>query len=100
APGEDIRVTVEEAPAVVRLDSLFRIHPSVNLRLSTSSRQQSLEQSQAAMQFCGKVARSLQELRCGESASLSLELLPLVPGLQSVSGLVLTDTLLKQVLRV
>ncbi|PAA79591.1 hypothetical protein BOX15_Mlig016933g2 [Macrostomum lignano] len=103
-PAEDIRVTVEEAPAVVRLDSLFRIvcrvtnnsTRSVNLRLSTSSRQQSLEQSQAAMQFCGKVARSLQELRCGESASLSLELLPLVPGLQSVSGLVLTDTLLNR----
>ncbi|PAA66173.1 hypothetical protein BOX15_Mlig016933g1 [Macrostomum lignano] len=103
-PAEDIRVTVEEAPAVVRLDSLFRIvcrvtnnsTRSVNLRLSTSSRQQSLEQSQAAMQFCGKVARSLQELRCGESASLSLELLPLVPGLQSVSGMVLTDTLLNR----
>uniref|UniRef100_A0A1I8FL75 TPPC8 protein n=1 Tax=Macrostomum lignano TaxID=282301 RepID=A0A1I8FL75_9PLAT len=80
-PAEDIRVTVEEAPAW-----------SASTPCSVSSCRQSLEQSQAAMQFCGKVARSptraaLRRERQPEPGAAAA----LVPGLQSVSGLVLTE---------
>lgn len=93
----DVRVTVEKIPNVVQLEEQFSVGLSI-----TNICERNLElhldflSGGGGSEWNGVSSRSLPQLRPGESTSLSLSLVPLHTGLQTIAGVRLTDTFLKR----
>ncbi|XP_064605247.1 trafficking protein particle complex subunit 13-like isoform X2 [Liolophura sinensis] len=99
APGYgDIRLTVESIPASVPLENTFNMvcrvtnccERTMDLTLVLENRIPS------GILWCGISGRQLGKLPSSESIDLPLTLITTAPGLQTVSGLRLTDTFLKR----
>lgn len=93
----DVRVTVEKIPNVVQLEEQFSVGLSI-----TNICERNLElhldflSGGGGSEWNGVSSRSLPQLQPGESTSLSLSLVPLHTGLQTIAGVRLTDTFLKR----
>ncbi|XP_070196240.1 trafficking protein particle complex subunit 13-like [Littorina saxatilis] len=99
APGYgDIRLTVESVPDTVTLETTFNIvcritnccERTMDLTLVLHN-----VPGQGAM-WCGVSGRQLGKLPQNESMDVPLTLLAVTPGLQTISGLRLTDNFLKR----
>ncbi|XP_060576293.1 trafficking protein particle complex subunit 13-like isoform X2 [Ruditapes philippinarum] len=99
APGYgDIRVTVEKMPDSVPLEKTF----DVTLRI-TNCCERDMELTMvlqndlnSGLMWCGLSGQKLGTLPQNEHMDLSLNLITTVPGLQTISGLRLTDNFLKR----
>ncbi|XP_076440909.1 trafficking protein particle complex subunit 13-like isoform X1 [Babylonia areolata] len=99
APGfGDIRLTVESVPDTVTMETNFTIVCRI-----TNCCERSMDLSLAlhnvagqGVMWCGVSGRQLGKLPHNESLDIPLTLLPLTPGLQTISGLRLTDNFLKR----
>ncbi|KAK3089805.1 hypothetical protein FSP39_006667 [Pinctada imbricata] len=99
APGYgDIRVTVEEVPDTVMLESTFGVVCRItNCCERTMELALVLQNSQSTgLLWCGISGRQLGKLPQGETMDLKLSLIATVPGLQTISGLRITDNFLKR----
>ncbi|VDK67397.1 unnamed protein product [Litomosoides sigmodontis] len=99
APGYgDLRLTIEKIPATVKVLQPFcmvcRLHNcserSLDLVLTLD------DKLQPNIAFCSTSGVELGQLPPNSTTDFSLELLPLTPGLQSISGIRITDTFLKR----
>ncbi|CAG9536850.1 unnamed protein product [Cercopithifilaria johnstoni] len=99
APGYgDLRLTIEKIPATVKVLQPFcmmcRLHNcserSLDLVLTLD------DKLQPNIAFCSTSGVELGQLPPNSTIDFSLELLPLTPGLQSVSGIRVTDTFLRR----
>ncbi|XP_069127207.1 trafficking protein particle complex subunit 13-like isoform X1 [Argopecten irradians] len=99
APGYgDIRVTVESVPDTVQLEVTFNIvcritnccERTMDLTLVLQNN------SSAGLVWCGISGRQLGKLPPNEHMDLTLTMIATIPGLQTISGLRLTDNFLKR----
>ncbi|KAL3994660.1 hypothetical protein ACH3XW_22620 [Acanthocheilonema viteae] len=99
APGYgDLRLTIEKIPATVKVLQPFcmvcRLHNcserSLDLMLTLD------DKLQPNIAFCSTSGVELGQLPPNSTTDFSLELLPLTPGLQSISGIRVTDTFLRR----
>uniref|UniRef100_A0AAY4DK31 Trafficking protein particle complex subunit 13 n=1 Tax=Denticeps clupeoides TaxID=299321 RepID=A0AAY4DK31_9TELE len=97
APGYgDIRLTLESVPDTVNLEEPFDITCKIT-NCSERTMDLVLEMCNTrSVHWCGVSGRQLGKLSPSASMSLPLKLLTSAQGLQSVSGLRLTDTFLKR----
>ncbi|KAK6104135.1 hypothetical protein QQG55_15140 [Brugia pahangi] len=101
APGYgDLRLTIEKIPATVKALQSFRI--VCRLR-NCSFSERSLDlvltldgKLQPNMAFCSISGVELGQLAPNSTTDFSIELLPLTLGLQSISGIRVTDTFLRR----
>uniref|UniRef100_A0A803JK96 Trafficking protein particle complex subunit 13 n=1 Tax=Xenopus tropicalis TaxID=8364 RepID=A0A803JK96_XENTR len=98
APGYgDVRLSIETIPDTVRLEEPFDITCKITNCSSERTMDLVLEMCNTnAIHWCGVSGRQLGKLHPSSSLHLTLALLSSVQGLQSVSGLRLTDTFLKR----
>lgn len=93
----DVRVTVERIPSVVRLEEQFEVCLSItNICERTLELYLEFLGGGGGSVWSGVSSRSLPSLQPGQSVSLSLPLVPLQTGLQTIAGIRLTDTFLKR----
>uniref|UniRef100_A0A8C5P937 Trafficking protein particle complex subunit 13 n=1 Tax=Leptobrachium leishanense TaxID=445787 RepID=A0A8C5P937_9ANUR len=97
APGYgDVRLSIETIPDTVSLEEPFQITCKIT-NCSERTMDLILEMCNTnAIHWCGVSGRQLGKLHPSSSLHLTLTLLSSVQGLQSVSGLRLTDTFLKR----
>ncbi|XP_063310144.1 trafficking protein particle complex subunit 13 isoform X4 [Pelobates fuscus] len=97
APGYgDVRLSIETIPDTVNLEEPFEIMCKIT-NCSERTMDLILEMCNTnAIHWCGVSGRQLGKLHPSSSLHLTLTLLSSVQGLQSVSGLRLTDTFLKR----
>ncbi|RUS92093.1 hypothetical protein EGW08_000117 [Elysia chlorotica] len=100
APGYgDIRLTVESVPDTVALESTFelvcRITNCCERTMDLTLVLQNVT-SHSGLLWCGVSGRQLGKLPHNESLDIPLSLISIVPGLQTISGLRLTDNFLKR----
>ncbi|XP_043919291.1 trafficking protein particle complex subunit 13 isoform X2 [Protopterus annectens] len=97
APGYgDVRLSLEAIPDTVNLEEPFDITCKIT-NCSERTMDLVLEMCNTnSIHWCGVSGRQLGKLSPSSSLHLSLKLLTSVQGLQSVSGLRLTDTFLKR----
>ncbi|EJD75555.1 hypothetical protein LOAG_17321 [Loa loa] len=99
APGYgDLRLTIEKIPATVKVLQPFHIVCRLH---NCSERPLDLvltldDKLQPNIAFCSTSGVELGQLPPNSTTDFSLELLPLTPGLQSVSGIRVTDTFLRR----
>ncbi|CAL1529945.1 unnamed protein product [Lymnaea stagnalis] len=100
APGYgDIRLTVESVPDTVSLESTFDIvcritnccERTMDLTLVLQN-----DSPSSGLLWCGVSGRQLGKLPQSESLDIPLSLISAIPGLQTISGLRLTDNFLKR----
>nr|XP_045581335.1 trafficking protein particle complex subunit 13-like isoform X1 [Procambarus clarkii]XP_045581336.1 trafficking protein particle complex subunit 13-like isoform X1 [Procambarus clarkii]XP_045581337.1 trafficking protein particle complex subunit 13-like isoform X1 [Procambarus clarkii] len=93
----DVRVTVERIPSVVRLEEQFEVGLSIS-NICERILELHLEflGGGGGSEWSGVSSCSLPPLQPGQSTDLSLTLLPLQTGLQTIAGVRLTDTFLKR----
>ncbi|XP_069483460.1 trafficking protein particle complex subunit 13 isoform X2 [Ambystoma mexicanum] len=98
APGYgDVRLSLEAIPDTVNLEEPFEITCKITNCSSERTMDLILEMCNTnAIHWCGVSGRQLGKLNPSSSLYLMLTLLSSVQGLQSVSGLRLTDTFLKR----
>ncbi|XP_063310143.1 trafficking protein particle complex subunit 13 isoform X3 [Pelobates fuscus] len=98
APGYgDVRLSIETIPDTVNLEEPFEIMCKITNCSSERTMDLILEMCNTnAIHWCGVSGRQLGKLHPSSSLHLTLTLLSSVQGLQSVSGLRLTDTFLKR----
>uniref|UniRef100_A0A8C5LXL3 Trafficking protein particle complex subunit 13 n=1 Tax=Leptobrachium leishanense TaxID=445787 RepID=A0A8C5LXL3_9ANUR len=98
APGYgDVRLSIETIPDTVSLEEPFQITCKITNCSSERTMDLILEMCNTnAIHWCGVSGRQLGKLHPSSSLHLTLTLLSSVQGLQSVSGLRLTDTFLKR----
>ncbi|XP_078531284.1 trafficking protein particle complex subunit 13 isoform X2 [Lissotriton helveticus] len=98
APGYgDVRLSLETIPDTVNLEEPFEITCKITNCSSERTMDLILEMCNTnAIHWCGVSGRQLGKLSPSSSLHLMLTLLSSVQGLQSVSGLRLTDTFLKR----
>ncbi|KAK3854007.1 hypothetical protein Pcinc_031215 [Petrolisthes cinctipes] len=93
----DVRVTVERIPSVVQLERQFEV-----LLTITNICERSLDLHLAFLgggggsEWSGVSSQTVPTLSPGQYTSLTLSLLPLHTGLQTIAGVRLTDTFLKR----
>ncbi|XP_042206519.1 trafficking protein particle complex subunit 13-like isoform X2 [Homarus americanus] len=93
----DVRVTVERIPSVVRLEEQFEVGLSItNICERTLELHLDFLGGGGGSEWSGVSSRSLPSLQPGQSTNLSLSLVPLQTGLQTIAGVRLTDTFLKR----
>lgn len=99
APGYgDLRLTVEKIPATAKIRQTFevvcRLHNcserSLDLVLTLDG------SLQPALVFCTASGVQLGQLPPNNTVDFTLELLPITPGLQPISGIRVSDTFLKR----
>uniref|UniRef100_A0A2C9M5S2 Trafficking protein particle complex subunit 13 n=1 Tax=Biomphalaria glabrata TaxID=6526 RepID=A0A2C9M5S2_BIOGL len=100
APGYgDIRLTVESVPDTIALESTFdivcRITNCCERTMDLTLVLQNITQSSGLL-WCGVSGRQLGKLPQNESLDITLSLIAVIPGLQTISGLRLTDNFLKR----
>uniref|UniRef100_UPI00359014D8 trafficking protein particle complex subunit 13 isoform X1 n=1 Tax=Myxine glutinosa TaxID=7769 RepID=UPI00359014D8 len=97
APGYgDVHLQLESIPDTVDIEAPFSVHCKVT---NCSERTMGLHLelcNSHAVHWCGVSGRDLGTLPANGSLPVNLSLLACVPGLQSISGLRLTDTFLKR----
>ncbi|KAH6941572.1 hypothetical protein HPB50_020462 [Hyalomma asiaticum] len=99
APGyEDIKLTIESAPSTVNLEEPFEIACSV---MNTCQRTMDLvlvleNLPSSGLLWQGMSGQSLGKLEPQATVRIRLEAVPFRTGLQSISGIKLSDTYLKQ----
>ncbi|GAB1298523.1 Trafficking protein particle complex subunit 13 [Apodemus speciosus] len=98
APGYgDVRLSLEAIPDTVNLEEPFHITCKITNCSSERTMDLVLEMCDtSSVHWCGISGRQLGKLHPSSSLCLALTLLSSVQGLQSVSGLRLTDTFLKR----
>uniref|UniRef100_A0A7M4FJS8 Trafficking protein particle complex subunit 13 n=1 Tax=Crocodylus porosus TaxID=8502 RepID=A0A7M4FJS8_CROPO len=98
APGYgDVRLSLETIPDTVNLEEPFDITCKITNCSSERTMDLILEMCNTnSIHWCGVSGRQLGKLHPSSSLHLALTLLSSVQGLQSVSGLRLTDTFLKR----
>ncbi|XP_044240096.1 trafficking protein particle complex subunit 13 isoform X1 [Ursus arctos] len=98
APGYgDVRLSLEAIPDTVNLEEPFHITCKITNCSSERTMDLVLEMCNTnSIHWCGISGRQLGKLHPSSSLCLALTLLSSVQGLQSVSGLRLTDTFLKR----
>uniref|UniRef100_A0A2K6MEE8 Trafficking protein particle complex subunit 13 n=1 Tax=Rhinopithecus bieti TaxID=61621 RepID=A0A2K6MEE8_RHIBE len=98
APGYgDVRLSLEAIPDTVNLEEPFHITCKITNCSSERTMDLVLEMCNTnSIHWCGISGRQLGKLHPSSSLSLALTLLSSVQGLQSISGLRLTDTFLKR----
>ncbi|XP_030049052.1 trafficking protein particle complex subunit 13 isoform X4 [Microcaecilia unicolor] len=98
APGYgDVRLSLEIIPDTVNLEEPFEITCKITNCSSERTMDLILEMCNTnAIHWCGVSGRQLGKLHPSSSLHLTLTLLSSIQGLQSVSGLRLTDTFLKR----
>ncbi|KAM8793057.1 trafficking protein particle complex subunit 13 isoform 1-T1 [Eudromia elegans] len=98
APGYgDVRLSLETIPDTVNLEEPFDITCKITNCSSERTMDLVLEMcNTSSIHWCGVSGRQLGKLHPSSSLHLALTLLSSVQGLQSVSGLRLTDTFLKR----
>lgn len=98
APGYgDVRLSLEAIPDTVNLEEPFHITCKITNCSSERTMDLVLEMCDTnSVHWCGVSGRQLGKLQPSSSLCLALTLLSSVQGLQSVSGLRLTDTFLKR----
>ncbi|XP_029432033.1 trafficking protein particle complex subunit 13 isoform X3 [Rhinatrema bivittatum] len=98
APGYgDVRLSLETIPDTVNLEEPFEITCKITNCSSERTMDLILEMCNTnAIHWCGVSGRQLGKLHPSSSLHLTLILLSSIQGLQSVSGLRLTDTFLKR----
>uniref|UniRef100_A0A8I6AE67 Trafficking protein particle complex subunit 13 n=1 Tax=Rattus norvegicus TaxID=10116 RepID=A0A8I6AE67_RAT len=98
APGYgDVRLSLEAIPDTVNLEEPFHITCKITNCSSERTMDLVLEMcNTTSIHWCGISGRQLGKLHPSSSLCLALTLLSSVQGLQSVSGLRLTDTFLKR----
>ncbi|XP_031467470.1 trafficking protein particle complex subunit 13 isoform X1 [Phasianus colchicus] len=98
APGYgDVRLSLETIPDTVNLEEPFDITCKITNCSSERTMDLVLEMCNTnSIHWCGVSGRQLGKLHPSSSLRLALTLLSSVQGLQSVSGLRLTDTFLKR----
>ncbi|KAM4051597.1 trafficking protein particle complex subunit 13 isoform 2-T2 [Anomaloglossus baeobatrachus] len=98
APGYgDVRLSLETIPDTVSLEEPFDITCKITNCSSERTMDLILEMcNTSSIHWCGVSGRQLGKLHPSSSMFLTLTLLSSVQGLQSVSGLRLTDTFLKR----
>ncbi|XP_077318766.1 trafficking protein particle complex subunit 13 isoform X3 [Lithobates pipiens] len=98
APGYgDVRLSLETIPDTVSLEEPFDITCKITNCSSERTMDLGLEMCNTnSIHWCGVSGRQLGKLHPSSSLFLTLTLLSSVQGLQSVSGLRLTDTFLKR----
>ncbi|XP_059998995.1 trafficking protein particle complex subunit 13 isoform X1 [Lagenorhynchus albirostris] len=98
APGYgDVRLSLEAIPDTVNLEEPFHITCKITNCSSERTMDLVLEMcNTSSIHWCGISGRQLGKLHPSSSLCLALTLLSSVQGLQSVSGLRLTDTFLKR----
>ncbi|XP_050699309.1 trafficking protein particle complex subunit 13-like [Eriocheir sinensis] len=93
----DVRVTVDRIPSVVRLEDQFEVCLSItNICERTLELHLDFLGGGGGSVWSGVSSKSLPSLPPGQSISLSLPLVPLQTGLQTIAGIRLTDTFLKR----
>lgn len=93
----DVRVTVERIPNVVRLEEQFEVGLSItNICERTLELHLDFLEGGGGTEWSGVSSHSLPSLQPGQSTNLSLSLVPLQTGLQTIAGVRLTDTFLKR----
>lgn len=99
APGYgDLRLTIEKIPATAKVRQIFQIvcrlhncsERSLDLVLTLDGT------LQPGIMFCSTSGVQLGQLPPNSTVDFTLELLPILPGLQSISGIRVTDTFLKR----
>ncbi|KAL7072638.1 hypothetical protein ACQ4LE_007834 [Meloidogyne hapla] len=94
---KDLRITVESAPKRAKVNEMLTV--VCNLR-NWSDRPLDLllhfDQNVGPIIHCSISGQRLQTILPGQNMQISLELLPYVKGLQRISGVRLTDLLLKR----
>ncbi|VDM26929.1 unnamed protein product [Toxocara canis] len=99
APGYgDLRLTIEKVPATAKVRQTFevicRLHNcsdrSLDLVLTLDG------SLQPALVLCSTSGVQLGQLPPNSTVDFTLELLPVIPGLQSISGIRVNDTFLKR----
>uniref|UniRef100_A0A4W3K3N0 Trafficking protein particle complex subunit 13 n=1 Tax=Callorhinchus milii TaxID=7868 RepID=A0A4W3K3N0_CALMI len=98
APGYgDVRLSLEMIPDTVNLEEPFEVMCKITNCSSERTMDLVLEMCNTnAIHWCGISGRQLGKLSPNSSLHLALKLLASVQGLQSISGLRLTDTFLKR----
>ncbi|XP_012946357.1 trafficking protein particle complex subunit 13 [Aplysia californica] len=101
APGYgDIRLTVESVPDTIALETTFdlvcRITNCCERTMDLTLVLQNVGQQSAGLLWCGVSGRQLGKLPHNESLDIPLSLIAIIPGLQTISGLRLTDNFLKR----
>ncbi|XP_040128478.1 trafficking protein particle complex subunit 13 isoform X6 [Ictidomys tridecemlineatus] len=98
APGYgDVRLSLEAIPDTVNLEEPFHITCKITNCSSERTMDLVLEMcNTSSIHWCGISGRQLGKLHPSSSLCLALTLLSSVQGLQSVSGLRITDTFLKR----
>uniref|UniRef100_A0AAF5PY18 Trafficking protein particle complex subunit 13 n=2 Tax=Wuchereria bancrofti TaxID=6293 RepID=A0AAF5PY18_WUCBA len=102
APGYgDLRLTIEKIPATVKALQSFRMVCRLLMNYSFSERSLDLVLTldgklQPNIAFCSISGVELGQLAPNSTTDFSIELLPLTPGLQSISGIRVTDTFLRR----
>ncbi|XP_057350818.1 trafficking protein particle complex subunit 13 isoform X5 [Manis pentadactyla] len=98
APGYgDVRLSLEAIPDTVNLEEPFHITCKITNCSSERTMDLVLEMCNTnSIHWCGISGRQLGKLHPSSSLCLALTLLSSVQGLQSISGLRLTDTFLKR----
>ncbi|XP_046361580.1 trafficking protein particle complex subunit 13-like isoform X3 [Haliotis rufescens] len=99
APGfGDIRLTVESVPDTVALEGTFALtcritnccERTMDLTLALQN------QGVTGLMWCGISGKQLGKLQQNDSMDIPLTMLATIPGLQTISGLRLTDNFLKR----
>ncbi|XP_054278638.1 trafficking protein particle complex subunit 13-like [Macrosteles quadrilineatus] len=92
----DMRLSVQELPNIVQLEEPFdfqcRIINTCERTLDISLRLESCP----GLAWCAVSGQQLGKLEPGQSTYLTLTVVPLLPGLQNISGIRLVDTFLKR----
>lgn len=97
-PPHELQVTLRESPGIVQLERQF----SINITLSNNTnremrlRYQLERQPGAGTLWCGITNETLQELGPQESLDITLNLLPILPGIQAISNVMFIDMLNNQ----
>lgn len=93
----DVRVTVEKIPSMVRLEEQFDVGLSItNICERVLELNLDFLNGGGGSEWSGVSSRSLPPLQPGENTQLTLHIVPLQTGLQTIAGVRLTDTFLKR----
>ncbi|XP_064102438.1 trafficking protein particle complex subunit 13-like [Macrobrachium nipponense] len=93
----DVRVTVEKIPSMVCLEEQFDVGLSItNICERVLELNLDFLNGGGGSEWSGVSSRSLPPLQPGESTQLTLHIVPLQTGLQTIAGVRLTDTFLKR----